>query len=236
MYTRYWLKVGGAAGVAIAAGIALVAFTRPPALTTVGILTQSVPAMHRISKLDVHWTQVASPPSNAITPQMTWGTLVASQSLAPGTVLTSADFSTPQAQGLKPGEVQWLVPVSAASSGLPAVGQRVDVWANNNGTFQAMADGVRVIALYSGNGGPLVSASSTDPNASGPGMVALAVPTSSIATLLDVKSPYLIVDPNQSEFHLANATTPSGASTPSQSAQTALHHKSTPSLPSSKGG
>lgn len=239
IYTRYWYKVGLAGVVAVAAGVSLVAFTRPPAMTTVAVLTQSVPAMQSIPKLAVHWTKVSSPPPNAITSNMSWGSLVASQSLAPGTVLTTADFSTPQANGLHPGEVQWLVPVSAASSGLPTLGQRVDVWNNNNGSFQAVAYGVRVIGLYSGSGGPVGGSSSTNPSASGPGMVGLAIPSVDMGTMLDVKSPYLVVDPNQAGFHLATppvSTALIGSTASSPTSARANKASKPATLPSGHGG
>ena len=53
-------------------------------------------------------------------------------------------------------------------------------------------------------------------------MVALAVPSTAMGTLLDVTSPYLVVDPNQAGFRLAAPTvvssTTSAASTPSSAA------------------
>ena len=235
IYLRYWLKLGTAALVATAAGTALVLFTRPPRLTSVAVLTETVPAMQAIPPQAVHWTRVASPPPDAVTPNVSWGALVASQALPPGTILTTGDFAAPQANGLHPGEVQWLVPVSAASSGLAAIGQRVDVWNNQGGTFQVVAYGVRVIGLYSSSGTPLSTASSAG---SGPGMVALAVPSTAMGTLLDVTSPYLVVDPNQAGFRLAappvvSSATSAASTTPSSSSAAATASRPQSATPSS---
>ncbi len=211
IYTRYWLKLGTAAVAAGAAATALVAWTRPPAMTTVGVLVRTVPAMHGVSRSIVHWTRIQSPPANAITPAMSWGNLVAQHQLAAGTILTTTDFVTPQINALHAGEVQWLVPVSAASSGLPALGQRVDVWADHHSTFRVVAYGVRVIGLYARNGSNVSNA--------GPGLVALAVPHRAMKSLLDVPSPYLVVDPNHSSFQLASTAS---SAKPSLSAASAL--------------
>lgn len=232
IYWQYWLKLGTATAVAAAAGTALFALTRPPTLTPVAVLTEAVSAMHAIPETAVHWTQVAAPPPNAVTPAMSWGALVAGQALAPGTILTTGDFAAPQANGLRPGEVQWLVPVSAASSGLAAIGQRVDVWDNRTGTYQAVAYGVRVIGLYSGSGTPM---SSADSSGSGPGMVALAVPSTAIGTLLDVAAPYLIVDPNQAGFRLAAPMGPPSATTTSPARLSAASAASATPGPKSAG-
>lgn len=206
MYTPRWLKVGAAAVVGIAAAVSLEAFTRPPQLVSVAVLKASVATMQAVPTADIQWTQVASPPPNAITPGESFAGLVASQTLAPGTILTSGDFTSPQANNLHPGEVQWLVPVSAAASGLPAVGQRVDVWSTVNNQYQMIAMGVRVVGLYTTQGGPISAPSATNPNTSGPGMVAMAVPSTALGTLLNVTSPYLVVDPNQPGFELVSSS------------------------------
>lgn len=233
MYMRYWLKVGAATVVALAAGSGLWVLTRPPALSKVAVVTTTIPAMHTVSPQAVHWVQVVSPPPQSITPNMVWSNLVASQTLAPGTMLTSADFTAPQANGLHSGEVQWLVPVSAAASGLPTVGQRVDVWSNQNGVFHPVASGARVVGLFSSNGGPVGATSSTNPNPTAPGMVSLAIPSGALGSLLDVASPYLVVDPNQAGFRLvgSTATMPAAAAT-----STTTTHTTAPALPTQKGG
>lgn len=239
MYTKKWLKVGAASVVGVAAAIALEAFAKPPHLVSVAVLTNSVASMQAVPSTDVHWMQVATPPTNAVTPGESYSGLVASQALPAGTVLTSNDFTSPQANNLHPGEVQWLVPVSAAASGLPTVGQRVDVWSAANNQYREVATGVRVIGLYTSGGGPVSAPSTTNPNASGPGMVALAVPNTALSTLLNAaSSPYLVVDPNQPAFQLLSAssvssTSPTSPSSTSSSTKLKHHSKS---LPSTHGG
>ncbi|PSR23099.1 MAG: hypothetical protein C7B43_20365 [Sulfobacillus benefaciens] len=220
IYTRYWLKVGVAAGTALVAGGLLVGLTRPPVFHSVPVLTAAVKAMHPIPHNAVHWIQVKTAPPGALNRRVNWSALVASQSLAPGTILTNADFTAGQINGLHPGEVQWLAPVSAAGSGLATVGQRVDVWSDVKGSFQLVAYGVRVIGLYSSNGSA-VAASNSGSGSSSTGMVALAVPQTSINTFLNVSTPYLVIDPNQTQFRLASAAAGSSSSTPTTSASSA---------------
>jgi hypothetical protein len=206
-YTRYWVKVGIATVVAVAAGVTLVELTRPPVLKPVAVLTKPVEAMHSIPKGAVRWTKVTVSPSGALPPHVNWSSLVASQALVPGTILTNADFTAGQIDSLHPGEVQWLAPVTAVSGGLAVIGQRVDAWSDTKGSFQLIAYGVRVTGLYSSGGNAVTAAASSSNSGSSTGMVALAVPASAIGTFLNITTPYLVVDPNQPVFRLATAST-----------------------------
>jgi len=214
-YPRYWIKVGVAATITIAAAAALITVTRPPHLIGVPVLTQSVTAMQSISPKAVHWMDVASPPPNAIASNTPLTDLVTQQALPAGTVLTTSDFTTNQNNGLHPAQIQWLVPVSGAASGLPEVGNRVDIWSLAGKTPQIVAYGVRVIGLYTNSGSSLTQttptsfATPTNTNASNIGLVGLAVPAHDLQQLLNLNAPYLVVDPNQTAFRLVGTSTPS---------------------------
>lgn len=201
-YRRFWLKVGASVLVAGGTAGALIDTTRPPALHSVAVLTTRVSAMHAIPAMGVHWTAVASPPPHAITSASALTGLVAQHNLGPGTMLVMGDFTAPQVNHLKSGEVQWLVSVSAAASGLPTISQRVDVWSGTQGSYQEVAHGVRVVGLYTSSGKSVGSASHVSSGNSGSGLVALAVPTTALASLLNVTSPTLVVDPNAHQFTL----------------------------------
>lgn len=238
IYTRYWMKVGLAAGIAVAAGAVLVGLSRPPVLTSVPVLTQSVNAMHSVPHSAIRWVAVKTPPPGALGRQAHWQVLVASQHLAPGTILTNTDFTAGQVDSLHPGEVQWLAPVSAAGSGLATIGQRVDVWSAVKGAFQLVATGVRVVGLYSSNGNAVSTSHSGSGSASSTGMVALAVPQTDMSTFLDISTPYLVVDPNHAQFHLASSSSSSSsttASTPAKSSS-ATHKTAKSILPTTHGG
>lgn len=244
IYTRYWIKVALAAATALTAGGLLVGLTRPPHLSSVPVLTISVNAMQTIPTNAVHWIPVKTVPKGALTSRVNWSGLVASQHLPAGTILTNTDFTTSLANGLHPGEVQWLAPVSAASSGLASVGQRVDVWSDDKGAFHLIAQGVRVIGLYSSSGSMVASTGSGSGSPTA-GMVGLAVPATHVSTFLNVSAPYLIVDPNQTAFHLTGGSTSSAGSTTVSSSPHASHashpstaktKKKTASLPASHGG
>lgn len=246
IYTRYWMKVGIAAVLAIAAGGLLVGLTRPPVLSSVPVLTQSVNAMHPVPRSAVRWVAVKTPPPGALSRQAHWQVLVASQHLAPGTILTNTDFTAGQVDGLHPGEVQWLAPVSAAGSGLATIGQRVDVWSDVKGAFQLVATGVRVVGLYSSNGNAISASNNGSGSSSSTGMVALAVPQKDIGTFLDVSTPYLVVDPNQAHFQLASSGSLTGSSSLSlastspakahSTASTTAHKTAKSALPTTHGG
>lgn len=231
MYIRHGIKVGLAVLAAAGTGGALWTITRPPQMTPVAVLTKAVAPMRPVPVTAVHWMQVVDPPPQAITRHTVFGSWVAGQRLAPGTVLTTRDFTLPQSQGLHAGEVQWLVPVSAATSGLPTLDQRVDVWSKQNGTYHLVASGVRVIGLFTAGGGPINGASSSS---AAPGLVGLAVPSAAIGPLLNVPAPALVVDPNQFGFQLAASTAAASKTVPTPSPTPSS--RKTPALPSAKTG
>lgn len=206
MYRRFWIKLATSVVAAGGAMTALVGLSRPPALHEVAIVTHRVVAMHTIPSSAIHWTAVSSPPAHAVRSSAALVGLVAQQNLAPGTVLLTGDFTAPQRNHLRPGEVQWLVKVSAAASGLPAAGQRVDVWTTTGGAYRQVAGGVRVVGLYTSGGQPVGSSANTN-TGSGPGMVALAVPYAATGTLLNVSSPTLVIDPGMHQFALTGPST-----------------------------
>lgn len=203
MYWQYWAKVGVAAAVSGAAAAVLWWGTRPAPLQRVALLTAPVSAMAPLPARAIRWVRMAHPPAGALTAPGPWLNLAAGTSLPAGTILTAADLTPPQIQGLGPGEVQWLVTVNSATSGLPTVGERVDVWTVIGAHYAPVAYGVRVIGLYTSSGAPLTAASGQ-----APGLVALAVPERDIGALLAVTAPTLVVDPNQARFRLAGPPAP----------------------------
>lgn len=214
--------VASAAGGLILLGIAH-RLVMPPHLTTVVVTSQAVAAGSPVTQ--THTITVLNPPATWLTHAPTG--MIATHALTPNQPLTPADLTTPaQFIGLKPGEVQWLVPVSGAASGLARPGERVDVWqmpntgnANTTTTSASAlfarewASGVRVIGIYSSSGQPITANSSTSI-----GLVGLAVPRSDIGILSFLANPTLIVDPYTHHFTLLSASlaTPTTPPTPSK--------------------
>lgn len=183
--------------------------TRPAALTSVAVVTQPVAAWTPLSPTSVAWLRVANPPAGAITQPQAMAHFITNAPLAAGTILTLNDNWSVNPNGLHAGEVQWIVPVTESTSGLAGVGQRVDVWDVANGQPILIAQGVRVIGLFTSNGQPILAstpamaASSTGDSTNNPGSVglmALAVPAQDMSVLLGLANPAFVVDPNATHF------------------------------------
>lgn len=242
----HWIKVtatGAAAVGVIAAG--RWALTPPP-LTQVAVLKNSVSALGVVTSKNLQWVAMEHPPANVMTHASWPGDPVAAQHLVAGSVLTRQDLTTAaQATGLRSGEVQWVVPISPASASVTP-GERVDLWdappassssssTSSSGTPTQMAQGVRVLRLYTSQGTPIASTSSSSGGVLGgsstssaaPGFVALAIPHNALGVLLsqDPNQQVLLVpDAQWTAFSLVGASpsppssSPSSGGTPSKSA------------------
>lgn len=231
----HWIKVGlTAAGGLIVLTAAKVLVTPPP-LTPVAVLKHSLALGAPITVHNITWIKMVKPPVGSITQATAFQNMVASHALVAGTSLVRQDLTAPMhITGLKPGEVEWLVALSGSNSGVPFLGERVDVWDNpGTGTATVMARGVRVMALYTGNGTPIGPGSpgangTTQPNSTNAGIVGLAVPYPVLSSLLPLTKPQLVPDPNVQTFTwiTASASTPPSTTATSSTSSHSSHASS----------
>nr|WP_014107008.1 hypothetical protein [Sulfobacillus thermotolerans]AEP14345.1 hypothetical protein [Sulfobacillus thermotolerans] len=223
----HWLKVGGAGLGAVAALVGAIAVVKPPPLTPVAVLKHSVDAMTPVPASAVTWVRMEHPPRGTVT---AWAGLpLAAQRLPAGTVLTVADFtSATQAIGLKTGEVRYVVPITPTSA-VVTLGARVDVWSVPTATGssatvpQELAQGVRVIGLYTAQGQPVSNTATSggllSPNSGTPqtpALAALAVPGAALPVLMAAnpdQTALLIADPTQTQFGLLGSPPAQGGTT-----------------------
>jgi hypothetical protein len=243
---RRWWQAAIALAVAFGATVTVSHLATPPATETVAFLTASVPQGDTIPASAVTWQPVVTPPTGALTwPERPLGPVVATVPLYAGQALTPADFTPASQAGLRPGEVAWLVPVSsAAASGLPNPGQRVDLWGafgsgSASGSSPAappvlIATGVRVLGLYTSQGVPIslvgalapaaapgtsglsgqTTAESLSSSGASIGIVELAIPRADLGSLMAASNFSLVVDPGTSHFRLALPTASTGPTVP----------------------
>lgn len=251
---RQGIKIGlSALGAVVAVGGAT-QLVKPPPLTRVAVLKHAVAALSPVTSQNITWVNMEHPPQGTIT---AWtGDPLAAAALAGGTVLTQADFSSAaQAVALKSGEVRYVVTVTPASA-VVTVGQRVDLWglASTNGSSSGtapkeLAQGVRVIGLYTsagtpigatntGGGGFLSGGSSSTPQA--PALAALAIPSAALSAMMAAdpsQTMLLVQDPSQSKFALitgssTTTTTPSSGTSRSHTTHTTPSKATTTTHPS----
>lgn len=217
-----WIKVGLSGAGAVMAVLVATQLVKPPPLTPVAVLNQSVSALAPVTIKAITWVPMEHPPAGTVT---AWaGDPLVSAALTAGTVLTQADFSSAaQAVALKSGEVRYVVAVTPASA-VVSVGQRVDLWStgstngSQNGTApQELAQGVRVIGLFTSSGTPIGVATTASGGllsggsssaAAAPALAALAVPQSAMAALMTAdpnQTMLLIDDPAQTQFALVTS-------------------------------
>ena len=174
-------------GAALLAALALAAFvlhsTARQRLYSVVAVTQSVPVGTQIVDQDLGtlWT-VAVPAGAIVAPSSAIGRY-AQVPLYAGETLTAAQVGPPPHAG--PGQVQLVVPVSAAQSALASVGDTVAVYSSRVQTGQQQASvteivaGVRVLGTYTSAGLPIT------PQAPGtPALVKLAVTPTEVSAIL----------------------------------------------------
>ena len=213
----HWLKITATGVFGLIVLVGAKTLIAPPPLTVVAVVKTSIPAATPVLSTDLQWVSMVKPPSNAITRANFTPHWDAAQTLLAGQSLVQNDLIAPsQATGLKPREVQWMVPLSGALSGLPSLGERMDVWSdtalslNSNNALPLpiqWARGVRVIGLYNSNGQPVgpnaVAANgSTAPSTQPIAIVGLAVPKSALPVLLGVLNLQLVPDPYATAFQL----------------------------------
>lgn len=225
----HWIKVGLTAAGGLLVLTAAKVLVTPPPLTSVAVLKHSLALGAPITAQNVSWIKMVKPPADSITQTAALQNMVAAHTLLAGTSLVSEDLTAPlHITGLKPGEVEWLVTLSGSNSGVPFLGERVDVWDNpGTGTATVMARGVRVMALYTGNGTPIGPGNpgangTTQPNSTNAGIVGLAVPYPVLSTLLPLVKPQLVPDPNVDTFTWIE-NTPSATATSSASPAPTSH-------------
>ncbi len=174
-------------GAALLAALAVVAFvlhsTARQRLYPEVLLTQNVPLGSQIAAQDLGLLWTTAVPSGAVNTTSAAIGRYAQVPLYAGETLTAAQVGPPPHAG--PGQVQLVVPVSAAQSALASVGDTVTVYASRAQTGQPLASvteivaGVRVIGAYTSAGVPIT------PQAPGtPALVALAVTPAQVSALL----------------------------------------------------
>lgn len=187
--------------VGIGASLALILTVHPPHLHPVLAIQRPVTAGQVLTPADVRivWVRGAVPPGLLTTPTAVTGER-AQMALAPGQTLTAADVAR-TFEGIPPGFVKVMVPVTAGQSALVQTGQRVDVLGLAKTSTQAaspavvlpLALHVRVLGIYTSSGGAI-----TTPGTA-PGLVALAVTPSVAQQLLPYLTQssayWLVVDP-----------------------------------------
>lgn len=217
---RRFVQIAAALIVAIGAGIFVHSLAAPPPTVFVPFVTVPVAVGHRIAAADISWRPVEHPPATALqSPQNPVGQR-ARHALVVGQALAAQDLGGAAPTALRTNEVMWMAPVaSAAASGLPAIGQRVDVWSgiasSSNGVSAPvlMAAGVRVVGLFTSAGSPVAPTAATSSSAFGSpagggaiGIIGLAVPFRDLATLLATQGLTFVVDPSAHHFHLTAPT------------------------------
>lgn len=220
---RRYLQITAALLVAIGAGLFVHSLASPPPMVFVPFVAAPVAVGHRITATDISWRDVVNPPPGALESPANPVGQRARHTLLPGQALSAQDLGGASPTALKPGEVMWMAPVgSAAASGLPAIGDRVDVWSGIAGTSGGvsapvlMAAGARVVGLFSPAGLPLTSATATpsggsfvstsNSNTAAVGIIGIAVPFQDLATLLAAQGLTFVVDPSIHHFHLTAPT------------------------------
>lgn len=216
---RRYLQIVAALAVAIGAGLFVHSLASPPPTVFVPFVVAPVAAGQRIAAADVSWRPVEHPPATALRSPQTPVGQRARYPLVIGQALSAQDLGGIAPTALKAGEVMWMASVgSAAASGLPAIGQRVDVWAGIASGSNAvsaptlMATGVRVVGLFSAAGTPVGAAGAGSAPLSGTatgsaiGIIGLAVPFHALATLLAIQGVTFVVDPSAHHFHLTAPT------------------------------
>jgi hypothetical protein len=214
---RRYLQIAAALVVAILAGLFVHSLASPPPMVFVPFVAAPVAVGHRIAATDITWRDVVNPPPGALQAPSNPVGQRARHALLPGQALSANDLGGASPTALKPGEVMWMAPVgSAAASGLPAIGQRVDVWSgvnsNPNGVSAPvlLAVGARVVGLFSSTGLPLTSATANPSGGSfvststgaAIGILGIAVPFRDLGTLLAGQGLTFVVDPFVHHFHL----------------------------------
>jgi hypothetical protein len=236
----HWLKVGVTAAGGLLVLTAAKLFITPPPLTAVATIKHAVALDNPLTAHDIQWIPMVHPPANAITQPASLKNVVAAHTLQPGQSLVAQDVTLPMhMNGLRPDEVEWLVTLSGANSGVPYLGERVDVWNNpGTGTATELARGVRIMALYTSNGTPINAGTvntqgNTTANSTNVGIVGLAVPYPVLQTLLPIVKPQLVPDPNVNQFtwivNTPTTSTPPSSSSSPASGSTAKSAKSTKS-------
>ena len=227
---RRYLQIAVALVVAVAAALFVHSLASPPPMVFVPFVAAPVAVGHRIVATDISWREVVNPPPGALQAPSDPVGQRARYALWPGQAVSAQDLGGSSPTALKPGEVMWMAPVgSAAASGLPAIGQRVDVWSGvstTSGNVSApvlLAAGVRVVGLFSPAGIPLTSATanpsggnlvSTNTTTAAIGILGLAVPFRDMATLLAGQGLTFVVDPFVHQFHLTAPVTVPSPKTP----------------------
>lgn len=208
---RRILQIVVALLIAIGAGLFVHSLADPPPTVWVPFVAAPVPAGQRLTAADISWRQVVNPPATAYRGPTSPVGQVARHALVPGQAVSVGDLGGLAATALRPGEVLWMAPVSsAAASGLPVIGARVEVWAgiatSSNGVSvpQLLARGVRVVGLYTAAGAPIVGAASGSPltGTTSIGILGLAVPSRDLAPLLAGQGLTFVVDPSATHFQL----------------------------------
>lgn len=214
---RRLIQIVVAVLVAIGAGLFVHSLAAPPPTVWVPFVAAPVAAGRRLTAADISWRQVVSPPPTAYQGPTSPVGQVARDALVPGQALSVGDLGGIAATALRPGEVMWMAPVgSAAASGLPAIGDRVDVWAgiatSSSGVSvpELLARGVRVVGLFTSAGVPVVTGTASGSSLTGTaaiGILGLAVPSHDLAPLLAAQGLTFVVDPSATHFHLAATQT-----------------------------
>jgi hypothetical protein len=212
---------------ALAVGVALVlvvlAHTHGPRLTRVPVLLTNVAPGTAVTRTDLAWDAMATPPPGLATPAQFQGDPVAVIPLRAGQLVTLSDLAPAPGPVATPNEVALTVAVKGAASGLAAPGERVDVWALPAATVQSASStgssppaatpqptllliGARVLTVATANGAPVsggAGSAVTGGGASGIGLVTLAVPKVAVGAVLAASSVYLVPDATPTQVAVA---------------------------------
>ena len=228
-------------------------------LVSMVMTNTSLPAGTIVSAHDVSVTAIPAPGVPGALPTLSdiVGKKLAQPVVAHQPLMSSDLVATRLLQGLAPGEVGVMLPVSLASSDNVRPGDRVTViWlgSGNNGTSSTtassgtsgsmgsspaalppgsvLAQGLRVLSVLNNNGGPVQSYNTGGLNASTPASVELAVPSyeaGPIAVAADSGRFWLALTPwSTSPNGAVTATTPVVHQTPNQ--PPAAHHTTSQSV------
>lgn len=202
---------------ALVVGVALVlvvlAHTHGPRLARVPVLLTNVAPGAPVTRADIAWDPMATPPPGLATPAQLGARPVAVIPLRAGQLVTLSDLAPAPGPIPTPNEVALTVAVKGAASGLVTTDDRVDVWSLPAATAQASTSsshtahaapqpallliGARVLLVATATGAPLsgsgVSAAANG-GSSGIGLVTLAVPKVAVAAVLAASSIYLVPD------------------------------------------
>lgn len=183
MKNKALLRGGGALLAALALAAFVLHSTARQRLYSVVAVTQSVPVGTQIADQDLGTLWTVAVPKGATVKASSAVGRYAQVPLYAGETLTAAQVGPAPHAG--PGQVQLVVPVSAAQSALASVGDTVAVYASRAQTGQPLASvteivaGVRVLGAYTSAGAPIT------PQAPGtPALVALAVTPQEVAAIL----------------------------------------------------